>query len=135
MLTLSRTKGSSIAARFSRGDKRTCPHSGPPTYWTKLPSSSLKAVRTSSSSSTDSKDNNQRVCVATGGSAKPYHLRTESVRLWCAQLPARVQSLRVGVWHLIVKEHHHAVKIVSTCASNRCSDKDAAVYEVPLIHQ
>lgn len=54
--TFSRTSGSSIAARFSRGESRTCPHSGPPTYSTKVPSSSLRAVRTSSSSSTDSRD-------------------------------------------------------------------------------
>ena len=53
-LTLSRTSGSSMPARFSRGETSTCPYSGPPTYSTKLPSSSLRAVSTSSSSSTDS---------------------------------------------------------------------------------
>ena len=52
--TFSRTSGSSIAARFSRGDRSTCACSGPPTYSTNLPSSSLNAVSTSSSSSTDS---------------------------------------------------------------------------------
>lgn len=55
--TLSRTNGSSIAARFSRGDRSTCAYSGPPTYSTKFPSSSLRAVRTSSSSSTESNNN------------------------------------------------------------------------------
>lgn len=52
--TFSRTSGSSIAARFSRGESSTCACSGPPTYSTNLPNSSLNAVRTSSSSSTDS---------------------------------------------------------------------------------
>jgi hypothetical protein len=52
--TFSRTSGSSIAARFSRGERSTCACSGPPTYSTNLPSSSLSAVSTSSSSSTDS---------------------------------------------------------------------------------
>jgi hypothetical protein len=52
--TLSRTRGSSMVARFSKGERSTCPYSGPPTYSTKLPSSSDRAVRTSSSSSTDS---------------------------------------------------------------------------------
>lgn len=52
--TFSRTNGSSMAARFSRGERRTCPNSGPPTYSVKSPSSSLSAVRTSSSSSTES---------------------------------------------------------------------------------
>lgn len=50
--TLSRTTGSSMAARFSRGDRRTWPHAGPPTYSMKVPSSALRATRTSSSSST-----------------------------------------------------------------------------------
>ena len=53
-LTLSRTRGSSMVARFSRGERRQWPKSGPPTYSTKPPNSSLRAVRTSSSSSTDS---------------------------------------------------------------------------------
>lgn len=57
--TFSRTRGSSIAARFSNGESRTWPYSGPPTYSTKFPSSSLRAVKTSSSSSTDSVGNNQ----------------------------------------------------------------------------
>jgi len=43
-----------MVARFSRGERRQWPKSGPPTYSTKPPSSSLRAVRTSSSSSTDS---------------------------------------------------------------------------------
>jgi len=43
-----------MVARFSRGERRQWPKSGPPTYSTKPPNSSLKAVRTSSSSSTDS---------------------------------------------------------------------------------
>lgn len=43
-----------MAARFSKGDRRTWAYSGPPTYSTKPPSSSLRAVSTSSSSSTDS---------------------------------------------------------------------------------
>ena len=43
-----------MVARFSRGERRQWPWSGPPTYSTKPPNSSLKAVRTSSSSSTDS---------------------------------------------------------------------------------
>jgi hypothetical protein len=50
--TLSRTTGSSMAARFSRGDRSTWPHGGPPTYSMKVPSSSLSATSTSSSSST-----------------------------------------------------------------------------------
>lgn len=54
MRTLSLTTGSSMAAKFSRGESRTCPKDGPPTYSTKLPSSSLSATKTSSSSSTDS---------------------------------------------------------------------------------
>jgi len=53
-LTLSRTRGSSMVARFSRGERRQWPKSGPPTYSTNPPNSSLRAVRTSSSSSTDS---------------------------------------------------------------------------------
>ena len=52
--TLSLTNGSSIAARFSSGERSTCPYSGPPTYSTKFPNSSLNAVNTSSSSSTES---------------------------------------------------------------------------------
>lgn len=52
--TLSLTRGSSIAARFSRGAKRQWPCSGPPTYSMKFPSSSANAVKTSSSSSTES---------------------------------------------------------------------------------
>jgi hypothetical protein len=43
-----------MVARFSRGERRQWPKSGPPTYSTNPPNSSLKAVRTSSSSSTDS---------------------------------------------------------------------------------
>ena len=43
-----------MVARFSRGERRQWPKLGPPTYSTKPPNSSLKAVRTSSSSSTDS---------------------------------------------------------------------------------
>ena len=43
-----------MAAKFSKGDRSSCAYSEPPTYSTKLPSSSLKAVRTSSSSSTES---------------------------------------------------------------------------------
>ena len=55
--TFSLTSGSSIAAKFSSGERSTCPYSGPPTYSTNLPNSSLKAVSTSSSSSTDSAGN------------------------------------------------------------------------------
>ena len=69
-LTLSRTRGSSMVARFSRGERRQWPKSGPPTYSTKPPSSSLRAVRTSSSSSTDSSK----------GSAEAIEAVCESVR-------------------------------------------------------
>lgn len=52
-----------MPAKFSSGEMSTWPYSGPPTYSTKLPSSSLRAVRTSSSSSTDSADGHQHVCA------------------------------------------------------------------------
>lgn len=106
--TFSRTRGSSIAARFSRGDKRTWPNSGPPTYSTKFPSSSLKAVRTSSSSSTDSAEYRQPVYQSIVPYRAAYHLKRGSTRLLCDQLPAQGQLLRVDEWHSILKVHHHA---------------------------
>lgn len=71
--TLSRTTGSSIAARFSRGDRRTWPHAGPPTYSMKVPSSSLRATSTSSSSSTLSVGGKPWSAVGTGGGQAERH--------------------------------------------------------------
>lgn len=61
--TFSLTTGSSMAAKFSSGERSTCPYSGPPTYSMKLPSSSLNAVKTSSSSSTESARDIQLECA------------------------------------------------------------------------
>ena len=106
-VTLSLTSGSSMAARFSRGERSTWPCCGPPTYSTKLPSSSLSAVRTSSSSSTDSiavlsafctarKDNhesNLKVLYTT------YHRERVSTLHVCDQDQVRGQWSTAGVWH------------------------------------
>jgi hypothetical protein len=78
-------------------------------------------VRTSSSSSTDSNKKDQHphmyeVC------SWAYHLRMESVRLWYAQLPARGQSLKVGVWHLIAGGRHRADSIVSKYSIKRLQE-------------
>ena len=80
--TLSRTSGSSIAAKFSSGDNSTCPYTGPPTYSTKLPSSSLRAVRTSSSSSTESASMvSALLCTDAAGHSSTHHQGKESIRL------------------------------------------------------
>lgn len=60
-----------MEARFSRGDKRTWPNSGPPTYSMNPPSSSLRATRTSSSSSTDSV---RRVLASGSGNGSSYQI-------------------------------------------------------------
>jgi len=95
--TLSRTSGSSIAAKFSSGDNSTCPYSGPPTYSTKLPNSSLRAVRTSSSSSTESASMLLGLsCSAAVGHESTYHQGMESIHLLYALDRGQEQSSTGG---------------------------------------
>ena len=95
--TLSRTSGSSIAAKFSSGDNSTCPYSGPPTYSTKLPNSSLRAVRTSSSSSTESASLLLGLsCSAAVGHESTYHQGMESIHLLYALDRGQAQSSTGG---------------------------------------
>jgi len=77
-----------MAARFSSGDNNTWPYSGPPTYSTKFPSSSLNAVRTSSSSSTDSSASVRYV----GQLPSPLTIPRHTVQEWDQFVPCPLRA-------------------------------------------
>nr|POE88132.1 hypothetical protein CFP56_11361 [Quercus suber] len=110
LLTLSRTRGSSIVAKFSSGERSTCPKSGPPTYSTKPPSSSLSAVSTSSSSSTDS--NHMLVRRNTCHKRATCHPEKVSIPLLSALVPTRGRLWRACGSRSVGAGHHHAVVVV-----------------------
>jgi hypothetical protein len=102
--TFSRTSGSSIAARFSRGESSTWANSGPPTKSTNLPNSSLNCVRTSSSSSTDS-----ATCVSpfrTLASIQSLHTVQERYKLLPRPFSAQREGYGVQALDRIQSQHN-----------------------------